>query len=108
MIYLPTTCHKPSCNDHRQENILPAAGMLFHTLHNKRVYKSCIFLYRHKQFKDRKLIVTPNSQAQTSVMSLGLHEIIADLPWKTDSFLEGIELTPKDKPMWLLRHVSTP
>jgi len=45
MIYLPTTRHTPSSKNHRQENILPAVGMLFYILHNKRVYKSCIFFF---------------------------------------------------------------
>jgi hypothetical protein len=69
MIYLPTTRHAPSSNDHRPENILPAIGMLVYILHNKRVTK-VVFFYHicHTQFKDRKLKVTPTSQVHASVM----------------------------------------
>jgi hypothetical protein len=70
MLYLPTTRHKPSSNDHRQENILPAVGMLFYILRNKSIYKSCIFFFTFTitQFKDRKVRVTPTSQVHASVM----------------------------------------
>jgi len=69
MIYLPITRHTPSSNDHRQEKILPAVGMLFYILHNKSFYKSCIFFHIYNtQFKDRKVRVTPTSQVHASVM----------------------------------------
>jgi len=69
MIYLPTTRHAPSSNDHRPENILSAIGMLVYILHNKSVYKSCIFFQiYHTQFEDRKLKVTPTSQVHALAM----------------------------------------